>query len=244
MKDVGEISGQGVKALLEGKQVLVGNALLMKKERVAGFSDERVPMVGTIVHVAIDGFYAGNIVISDELKAESPAALSLLKRLGIKKNVMLTGDTKSAAERVASGLDIDEYHAELLPQDKVRKVEELMAGGDTLVFVGDGINDSPVLARADAGIAMGALGSDAAIEAADIVLMDDNPKKICDAIRISRKTVAIVNENIVFSLAVKAAIMVLGFLGLSNLWLAVFGDVGVCFIAVMNAMRALRVRAD
>lgn len=245
VSDVSELSGHGVQAMLDGRRVLVGNALLMKREGVAGFpgaADTRGAAGGTVVHVAVDGAYAGNIVISDSIKDESAPALALLKRLGIKKNVMLTGDSRASAESVAAAVGIDELHAELLPEHKVRKVEELMENGETVVFVGDGINDSPVLARADAGIAMGALGSDAAIEAADIVLMDDNPKRICDAIRISRKTVMIVRENIVFSLAVKTAIMVLGFLGISNLWLAVFSDVGVCFLAVLNAMRALRAR--
>lgn len=240
--DVSEISGHGVKVLLGGKKVLVGNALLMEKEKVAGFGGENSGAIGTIVHVAIDGSYAGNIVISDKIKDESKNALAVLKNLGVRKNVMLTGDTNDSARKVASELEIDEFHAQLLPAQKVQKVEELMADGEKLAFVGDGINDSPVLARADAGIAMGALGSDAAIEAADIVLMDDNPEKICDAIRISRKTVAIVNENIVFSLAIKSAIMIFGFLGLTNLWIAVFGDVGVCFLAVLNAMRAMRVK--
>ena len=239
---VNEISGHGIKVNLDGKNVLIGNAKLMRKEAVSDFAESESNECGTTVHVAIDGAYAGSILISDEIKADSKDAISSLKKLGIKKTVMLTGDTKSTAEKVASELGIDFVYSELLPENKVTKVEELLVDGEKLAFVGDGINDSPVLARADVGIAMGALGSDAAIEAADIVLMDDNPSKIVDAIKISRKTLGIVNQNIVISLGVKLAIMIVEALGFANLWLAVFGDVGVCFLAVLNAMRAMRLK--
>lgn len=243
-----EISGFGIRAVVEGKTVLAGNAKLMKEKNVTGFEDytNDRKLVGTIVHVAVDGVYAGNIVISDQEKDDSRIAIQNLKKLGIKKTVMLTGDTKATAQVVAENLGIDEVYADLLPENKVAKVEELMnATGversrNTLIFVGDGINDSPVLARADAGIAMGALGSDAAIEAADVVIMDDKPSRLIDAIKISRKTMKAVWQNIYFSIGVKVAIMLLGALGIGNLWLAVFGDVGVCLLAVANSSRVLK----
>lgn len=241
-----EISGFGIRAVVEGKTVLAGNAKLMKSENVTGFNEENSPAVGTIVHVSVDGIYAGNIVISDQEKDDSRTAIQNLKKLGIKKTVMLTGDTDSTAQVVAENLGIDEVYADLLPENKVQKVEELMnqAGSDrsknTLIFVGDGINDSPVLARADAGIAMGALGSDAAIESADVVIMDDKPSRIIDAIKISRRTMNAVWQNIYFSIGVKVAIMILGAVGIGNMWLAVFGDVGVCLLAVANSSRVLK----
>ena len=251
-----EISGHGIKAIVDGKKVLAGNAKLMKAENVSLFETEDSPnnertVVGTVVHIAVDGKYAGNIVISDEEKSDSKQTVVSLKKLGIKKTVMLTGDNKDVAQAVAENLGIDEVYAELLPEGKVEKVEELMKenfqqtndsseNSQKLIFVGDGINDSPVLARADAGIAMGALGSDAAIEAADVVIMDDKPSRLVDAIKISRKTMKAVHQNIYLSIGVKVAIMLLGAVGIGNMWLAVFGDVGVCFLAVANAALVLR----
>lgn len=243
-----EISGFGIRAVVEGKTVLAGNAKLMKEKNVTGFEDytNDRKLVGTIVHVAVDGVYAGNIVISDQEKDDSRIAIQNLKKLGIKKTVMLTGDTKATAQVVAENLGIDEVYADLLPENKVQQVETLMKetgverSRNTLIFVGDGINDSPVLARADAGIAMGAMGSDAAIEAADVVIMDDKPSRLIDAIKISRKTMKAVWQNIYFSIGVKVAIMLLGALGIGNLWLAVFGDVGVCLLAVANSSRVLK----
>ena len=283
-----ELSGQGISVEVEGKKVLAGNARLMTAHSVEGFENLTLDLSSTIVHVAVDGVYAGYIVISDELKADSAAALQSLKKAGIRRTVMLTGDCREAALAVATDLGIDEVYAELLPQDKVNKLEELMQGGDqsanhapsashaaapdgtlspnssspssaradtpdsraetapraespssTTIYIGDGINDSPVLARADVGVAMGALGSDAAIEAADVVIMDDRISQLTEALRISKKTVRIVRENIVFSLGVKIGIMVLGALGMANMWAAVFGDVGVTFLAVLNALRLL-----
>ena len=243
-----EISGFGIRAVVEGKAVLAGNAKLMKEKNVTGFegyTNDR-KLVGTIVHVAVDGVYAGNIVISDQEKDDSRIAIQNLKKLGIKKTVMLTGDTKATAQVVAENLGIDEVYADLLPENKVQQVETLMKGTgversrNTLIFVGDGINDSPVLARADAGIAMGALGSDAAIEAADVVIMDDKPSRLIDAIKISRRTMSAVWQNIYVSIGVKVAIMILGAVGIGNMWLAVFGDVGVCLLAVANSSRVLR----
>ena len=201
-------------------------------------------MVGTIVHVAIDGVYAGHIVISDEVKPDAKQAIASFKQAGIEKTVMLTGDTKAVGESVAKELGLDEVYTQLLPGDKVDRVEELLkksAGNGKLAFVGDGINDAPVLSRADLGIAMGGMGSDAAIEAADVVLMDDEPSKIAVAIDIAKKTLRIVRQNIVFALAVKALCLILGALGIAGMWEAVFADVGVAVIAILNAMRALRV---
>lgn len=240
--DIEEISGHGVKAKVDGVEVAVGNAKLMKKMNLP-YSE--CHEVGTIVHVAVDGTYAGHILISDQLKPHAKQAIQDLKRAGITKTVMLTGDMKRVADQVVAELGIDEVHSELLPADKVAKVEELLAKKDEkekLAFVGDGINDAPVLSRADIGIAMGALGSDAAIEAADVVLMDDDPQKIAKAIKISRKCLRIVYENIYFALGIKAICLILGALGIANMWMAIFADVGVMVIAVLNAIRALFVK--
>ena len=240
--DIEEISGHGVKAKVDGVEVAVGNAKLMKQMDLP-YSE--CHEVGTIVHVAVDGTYAGHILISDQLKPHAKQAIQDLKRAGITKTVMLTGDMKRVADQVAAELRIDEVHSELLPADKVAKVEELLAKKgekEKLAFVGDGINDAPVLSRADIGIAMGALGSDAAIEAADVVLMDDDPQKIAKAIKISRKCLRIVYENIYFALGIKAICLILGALGIANMWMAIFADVGVMVIAVLNAIRALFVK--
>ena len=240
--DIEEISGHGVKAKVDGVEVAVGNAKLMKQMDLP-YSE--CHEVGTIVHVAVDGTYAGHILISDQLKPHAKQAIQDLKRAGITKTVMLTGDMKRVADQVAAELGIDEVHSELLPADKVAKVEELLAKKgekEKLAFVGDGINDAPVLSRADIGIAMGALGSDAAIEAADVVLMDDDPQKIAKAIKISRKCLRIVYENIYFALGIKAICLILGALGIANMWMAIFADVGVMVIAVLNAIRALFVK--
>ena len=239
--DVEEIAGHGVCAKVDGKPVCVGNSRLMERQNVNWLPCE---LPGTIVHVTVDGFYAGHIVISDLPKEDAKAAIADLKASGVKKTVMLTGDAEAVAKSVAAELGVDEYHAELLPADKVELTERLLAGksqGAKLAFVGDGINDAPVLTRADIGIAMGALGSDAAIEAADIVLMDDKPSKIATAMRISRKTLRIVNQNIWFALGVKLAVLLLGAFGMATMWEAVFADVGVAFIAILNATRCLRV---
>lgn len=237
--EVEEISGHGVRAKIDGRQVCVGNARLMEREHIKWLPCE---LAGTIVHVTVDGFYAGHIVISDKVKPDASAAIADLKASGVKKTVMLTGDAKEVAAAVAQELGVDEFYAELLPADKVDITERLLKEtGGKLAFVGDGINDAPVLTRADIGIAMGALGADAAIEAADVVLMDDQPSKIATAMRISRKTLRIVHQNIWFALGVKALVLVLGAFGIANMWSAVFADVGVAFIAILNAMRALRV---
>lgn len=238
--DVEEISGHGVSAMVDGHQVYAGNGKLMKRIEIQADMPEKA---GTVIHVAVDGRYAGYILISDVIKKNSKAAIQGLKEAGVKKTVMLTGDAKKVADSVAAELGVDEVHSELLPADKVEKIEELLAmkgAKEKLAFVGDGINDAPVLSRADIGIAMGAMGSDAAIEAADIVLMDDDPAKIALAMKISRKTLRIVYENIVFALAVKFVCLVLGALGIANMWIAIFADVGVMVIAVLNATRALR----
>ncbi len=240
--DIEEISGHGVKAKVDGVEVAAGNAKLMKQMDLP-YSE--CHEVGTIVHVAVDGTYAGHILISDQLKPHAKQAIQDLKRAGITKTVMLTGDMKRVADQVAAELGIDEVHSELLPADKVAKVEELLAKKgekEKLAFVGDGINDAPVLSRADIGIAMGALGSDAAIEAADVVLMDDDPQKMAKAIKISRKCLRIVYENIYFALGIKAICLILGALGIANMWMAIFADVGVMVIAVLNAIRALFVK--
>lgn len=242
VSDIQEIAGHGVSALVDGKRVFVGNMKLMKKENIAVECEHDE---GTVVYVSCDGEYAGCIVISDVVKENSKKAISSLKKSGIDKTVMLTGDSKQAAERVAKSLGLDEYHAELLPADKVEWVEKLLSQKSAkkkLAFVGDGINDAPVLSRADIGIAMGALGSDAAIEAADIVLMDDDPSKIALARKISVHTLKIVKENIVFALAIKAICLVLGALGIANMWVAIFADVGVMILAVLNAIRALKIK--
>lgn len=240
--DVEEIGGHGVKAVVKGTAVAAGNAKLMKS---LGLSYAENTDIGTIVHVAVGGAYAGYVLISDVIKEQSKAAIAALKREGVKKTVMLTGDSRQVAEHVAAELGLDEVKSELLPADKVVAVEELLAGKEkreNLAFVGDGINDAPVLSRADIGVAMGALGSDAAIEAADIVLMDDNPWKLAQAMQISRKCLRIVYENIVFALTVKAVCLVLGAIGLASMWLAIFADVGVMVLAVLNAVRCLKVK--
>ena len=242
VSEVEEISGNGVTAKIDGSVVAAGNAKLMER---LGVTYIECHHVGTIVHLAIDGTYAGHIVISDRIKPHAKEAIAALKKAGIHKNIMLTGDRKYVADKVAEELSIDEVYSELLPGDKVSKVEALLAkkgAKDKLAFVGDGINDAPVLSRADIGIAMGALGSDAAIEAADIVLMDDDPLKIAKAIRISRKCVRIVYENIYFAIGIKLVCLVLGAVGIANMWFAIFADVGVMIIAVLNAIRALMVK--
>ena len=240
--NVEEISGNGVTAMVDGVSVAVGNAKLMKKLGVA-YSD--CHKVGTLVHVAVAGAYAGHILISDVVKPHSKEAIAELKKAGVKKLVMLTGDADRVAQQVAGSLGIDKVYSELLPAQKVEKVEELLTSKsekDKLAFVGDGINDAPVLSRADIGIAMGALGSDAAIEAADIVLMDDDPLKIVKAIRISKKCMRIVYENIYFAIGIKILCLILGAVGIANMWLAIFADVGVMVIAVLNAIRVLFVK--
>ena len=240
--EVTEIAGKGVKAVVEGKTYYCGNGQLME---MCGADWHDCHLTGTIIHIAREENgaceYLGHIVINDQIKEDSEEAMKSLKNAGVKRLVMLTGDKKSVAENVANKLGLTGFFAELLPADKVSKVEELLKNGKgKLAFVGDGINDAPVLMRADCGIAMGAMGSDAAIESADVVLMDDKPSKIADAIKLARKTMRIVWENIIFALGVKAVILVLGALGIANMWLAVFGDVGVLIIAILNAMRCMR----
>ena len=242
VSNVQEISGHGVIADVDGHQVAAGNHRLMAQ---LGIEFRECSQAGTVVHVAIDGKYCGHILICDVVKPDAKEAISALKRIGVSKTVMLTGDGDKAAQSVAAELGIDEVHSQLLPEDKVTKVEELLQAkqkDEMLAFVGDGINDAPVLSRADIGIAMGALGSDAAIEAADVVLMDDNPLKIAKAIRISRKCLRIVYENIYFAIGVKLVCLVLGAVGIANMWVAIFADVGVMIIAVLNAIRALNVK--
>ena len=242
VSDIREISGHGITAVVDGHEVAAGKDKLMKK---LGLKYHECHTAGTIIHMAIDKKYAGHIVISDVVKEHSKEAVAELKKAGIKKTVMLTGDSRKAAEQTAKTLGIDQVYSELLPGDKVQKVEELLLekeGKEKLVFVGDGINDAPVLTRADIGIAMGAMGSDAAIEAADVVLMDDDPLKISKAIKISQKCLRIVYQNIIFALAIKFACLGLGALGIANMWFAIFADVGVMIIAVLNAVRALRVQ--
>ena len=255
MTDIQEISGHGVTARVDGVAVAAGNGRLMER---LGIQPVDCRSTGTIIHMAVDGAYAGHIVISDVVKPRAKEAVSALKRAGVsktviaalkaagvKKTVMLTGDSRKVAEQVAAELGIDRVCAELLPADKVSKVEELLSqsrGKAKLAFVGDGINDAPVLSRADIGIAMGAMGADAAIEAADIVLMDDDPMKIAKAIRISRKCLGIVYQNIVMALGVKAVCLILGAVGIANMYLAIFADVGVMILAVLNAIRCLFVR--
>ena len=242
VEDVQEISGSGVIAVVDGHNVAAGNLNMMRHVGVTG---RECRSAGTIVHVAVDGKYAGHIVISDEMKDTSEEAMRALKSAGVKKTVMLTGDKESVAKAVAEMVGIDEYHAGLLPADKVRIVEEMLqeeGEKEKLAFVGDGINDAPVLSRADIGIAMGALGSDAAIEAADVVLMDDDPRKIAKAIKIARKCIRIVYENIYFAIGVKLICLLLGALGIANMWLAIFADVGVMVLCVLNAIRCLAVK--
>ena len=240
VSDVEEVAGHGIKARVGDKLVAVGNTKMME---AIGAQWRDCHHVGTIIHVATDGEYAGHIVINDQIKGDSQEAISELKKLGVKRTVMLTGDRREVAEHVAQTLGLSEYHAELLPADKVKYFEERETRNEergTVAFVGDGINDAPVLARADVGIAMGGLGSDAAIEAADVVLMDDCPSKIATAIRIARRTLGIARQNVVFAIGVKVAVLVLAAVGLATMWMAVFADVGVTVLAVLNAMRALR----
>lgn len=239
---VEEVAGQGIRAVVNGRTVCVGNSKMMD---AIGAKWKSCEEAGTIIHVAVDGAYAGHIHISDIEKPDAKTAIAELKALGVGRTVMLTGDRKEVAKRVASDLGLDEYHAELLPADKVSGVEQLLQSrkeGAGLVFVGDGINDAPVLARADIGVAMGAMGSDAAIEAADVVLMDDQPSKIAKAVRISRSTLSIAKQNIIFAIAVKIGILILAAFGLAPMWLAVFGDTGVLILCVLNSMRTLKAR--
>ena len=239
IEDVEEIAGRGIRAKVSGRTVCVGNGKMMED---IGLEAHNCHLAGTIIHVAVDGKYAGHIVINDKIKEDSAEAISSLKRLGVEKTVMLTGDREAVGKDVAERLGLDEYHAELLPADKVAHVEWLISEkteGKCLAFVGDGINDAPVLKRADVGIAMGGLGSDAAIEAADVVLMDDKPSKISTAIGIARRTIHIARENVVFAIGVKVAVLLLATVGLGNMWMAVFADVGVTVLAVLNAMRTL-----
>lgn len=240
--EVEEIAGQGIRAKVGNHIVCVGNTKMMDS---IGAKWHNCHKVGTIIHIAIDGIYAGHIIINDKIKEDSKEAISQLKALGVGKTVMLTGDRKEVGEKVAQQLQIDEYHTELLPTDKVSHMERLInekTAGSTLAFVGDGINDAPVLKRADVGIAMGAFGSDAAIEAADVVLMDDKPSKVATAISIARRTIGIAHQNVWFAIGVKVAILLLATVGLGTMWMAVFADVGVTVLAVLNAMRALKVR--
>ena len=237
-----EISGYGIMAVIDGIQVAIGNAKLMKK---IGVEYKPCHKIGTIMHIAIDGKYAGHIVISDVIKRDSARVVTELKKNGIKKIIMLSGDSEVVASNVASSLGVDDYYSELLPADKVTKVEEILqrkAKKEKLAFVGDGINDAPALSRADIGVAMGAMGSDAAIEAADVVLMDDNPLKISLAIQISRKCLGIVKQNVYFAIGVKFVCLVMGAIGFANMWLAIFADVGVMVLAILNAIRALQVK--
>lgn len=241
IKEVEEIPGHGISAVVDGKKILAGNEKLMVKENI-GFSKENIS--GTVVHVAIDGNYAGYILIADEVKGDSAAAIKKLKELKIKQTIMLTGDNKQIGEETAKMLAIDKVYTELLPGDKVEKIEEIIYNNrGKVAYVGDGINDAPVLARADIGIAMGGLGSDAAIEAADIVIMTDEPSKIATAIKISKKTLRIATQNIVFAIGIKAFILLLSAAGYASMWAAVFADVGVTFIAVLNSFRALNVKS-
>ena len=238
--DVQEIAGHGVRAVIDGKTVLAGNAKLMNRENIAYTPSDAI---GTVIYLACNGKYAGYIVIEDEVKADAPAAIRALKEVGVRKTVMLTAD--AVGKKVAQKLGLDQAYTELLPADKVDRVEAMLkqtSEKGKLVFVGDGINDAPVLARADVGIAMGGLGSDAAIEAADVVLMTDEPSKISAVVRIARKTIRIANENIVFALGVKLLVLILGATGYANMWAAVFADVGVSVIAILNAIRAMRVK--
>ena len=236
VEGIEETAGQGIVATVNGRKVAVGNNKLMES---LGAAWRPCHHQGTLIHVAIDGVYAGHIVISDRIKADAAEGIAALKAAGVSRTVMLTGDQESVAAAVASALKVDEYHAQLLPADKVTQVERLLSQG-TLAFVGDGINDAPVLTRADIGIAMGALGSDAAIEAADVVLMDDKPSKIATAVRIARRTIGIARQNIIFAIGIKVLVLVLATLGLATLWMAVFADVGVTVLAVLNAMRTLK----
>ena len=243
ISEVREEAGRGVAAIVDEREVLVGNDKLMAAH---GASFTNCELVGTILHVAIDGAYAGHIVIADVVKPDAAETIEQLHAAGVRKTVILTGDRAEVAQAVAEELGIDEFHAQLLPADKVEQVERLLAAqtdGANLAFVGDGINDAPVLTRADVGIAMGAMGSDAAIEAADVVLMDDKPSNISRAIRLARRTMRIVWQNIVFALGVKFVVLVLAAVGIANMWLAVFADVGVAILAILNAMRCMNVNS-
>ena len=242
ISDVQEIAGHGVRAVIDGKTILAGNAKLMDREGIANIPSNAI---GTVIYLACNGKYAGYIVIEDEIKADAPSAIKALKEVGVRKTVMLTGDADAVGKKVAQKLGLDQAYTELLPADKVDRVEMMLrqtTEKGKLVFVGDGINDAPVLARADVGIAMGGLGSDAAIEAADVVLMTDEPSKISAVVQIARKTIRIANENIVFALGVKILVLILGATGYANMWAAVFADVGVSVIAILNAIRAMRVK--
>ena len=242
ISSIEEIAGHGVCAQVDGKKVFVGNMRLMQREQVQVLTEHKE---GTVCYVAIDGVYGGCIVISDVIKPNAKEAIRGLKACGVKKAIMLTGDAKETALRVASEIGMDEVHSELLPADKVSQVERLLdekSEKENLAFVGDGINDAPVLSRADIGIAMGAMGSDAAIEAADVVLMDDDPNKIALAMKISVRTLRIVHQNIIFALAIKAICLILGAIGIANMWVAIFADVGVMVLAVLNATRALKIK--
>ncbi|MDL2214191.1 cadmium-translocating P-type ATPase [Clostridia bacterium OttesenSCG-928-O13] len=240
--DAGEEAGHGVHALVDGKRVLAGNAALMGDN---GITPQGLDQVGTVIHLAVDGAYAGWILVEDVVKPDAAQAIKALKKMGVAKTVMLTGDADAVGQKVGKQLGLDEIYTQLLPQDKVEKVEALLAAeaeNKSLLFVGDGVNDAPVLARADVGVAMGGLGSDAAIEAADVVIMTDEPSKVANAVGIGRKTMTIVYQNIVFALGIKAVVLVLGALGLASMWAAVFADVGVSVIAILNSMRALRLK--
>ena len=248
ISDMEEMAGHGIRAVVEGRTVCVGNTKMMEQMGVAWHDCGAkcdlahmggTPPTGTVIHVAVDGKYAGHIIINDSVKSDSAEAIAALKRMGVRKTVMLTGDREEVARDVADRTGIDEYHAALLPADKVEHVEQLLSSTAPLAFVGDGINDAPVLKRADVGIAMGGMGSDAAIEAADVVLMDDSPSKIATAIGIARRTIAIARQNVVMAIGIKAAILMLAAIGMATMWMAVFADVGVTVLAVLNAMRAL-----
>ncbi len=240
--EVEEIAGYGIEAMVQGQKIIAGNAKLMKLRSIEYIGEE---LIGTVVHIAIDNKYAGYILIADGIKRDSAHAVKELKSSGIKQTIMLTGDNEAVGQMVARRIGLDNVYTELLPQDKVAKLEELLtqtSAKGRLAYVGDGINDAPVLARADVGIAMGGLGSDAAIEAADVVIMTDEPAKIPVAIRISKKIIGISNQNIIFAIGVKIAILILSAIGLTNLWVAIFGDVGVTIIAVLNSFRALKIK--
>jgi len=243
ISEIQELAGKGACAVVNGRKVCVGNEKMMEEVGAELHECKLCKHDGTVVHVAIDGIYAGHVVISDRVKEDAREAIAALKSLGVRQTVMLTGDAEAVGKSVAEELALDSWHAELLPADKVQKLEELLAAKPekkTLAFVGDGINDAPVLARADVGIAMGALGSDAAIEAADVVLMDDKPSKIAEAVKIARRTIRIARENIWFAIGIKLLVLVLAAFGLATMWMAVFADVGVTVLAVLNAMRTLR----
>ena len=243
LENAEEISGHGVRAVVEGKTVIAGSLRFVEESGVTGITPCHEDDRGTVIHVSVDGVYAGHIIISDVAKDDAVQAVSLLKKQGVKKTVLLTGDTESAAAAVAERIGIDEVHAQLLPQDKVTCLETLIAQKENkkaVGFVGDGINDAPVLTRADIGIAMGGIGSDAAIEAADVVIMDDKPSKVALAVKVSKQTMRIVWQNIILALGVKVAIMVLSMLGLTNMMLAIFGDVGVMMLCVANSLRLNR----